>query len=146
MVKIRETASTHLDAPKEEVVELLRDPDTLSLVTPEGTTMTRVGDDEVHVEGDVEGVHVDERCRVSVEDDRRIELEPILTRGGSTGSWFVADEEGDGTRLVHGMWVEPGNIVEEVKARLRWRDFEGDLQEDLEKFESLLQAVDSAEL
>lgn len=146
MVKIRETASVHLDAPREQVVELLQDPDTLSLVTPEGTTMTRVGEDEVHLTGKLEGVDVDERCRVSVEDERRVELEPILTKGGSTGSWFVADEEGEGTRLVHGMWVEPGNLLEEIKARLRWRDFEGDLEEDLEKVKSLLQAVDSTEV
>jgi carbon monoxide dehydrogenase subunit G len=146
LVKIRETASVHLDAPREQVVELLQDPDTLSLVTPEGTTMTRVGEDEVHLTGKLEGVDVDERCRVSVEDERRVELEPILTKGGSTGSWFVADEEGEGTRLVHGMWVEPGNLLEEIKARLRWRDFEGDLEEDLEKVKSLLQAVDSTEV
>lgn len=146
MVKIRETASTHIDAPKEKVLQLLRDPDTLSLLAPRGTTMTPTGDDEVELRGRIEGVDVDERCRVRVEEDRRVDLEPIVTRGGSTGSWYVAEEEGDGTRLVHGLWVEPGNIIEEARARLNWRDFHDDLEEDLQRVESLVGAVDTAEL
>lgn len=146
MVKIRETASKHIDAPKEKVLELLRDPDTLSLVAPHGATMTPVGDDEVEVKGTIEGVDVDERCRVNVEEDRRVDLEPIVTEGGSTGSWYVAEDEGDGTRLTHGIWVEPGNILEEARARLNWRDFHDDLEEDLDRLENLVGAVDTADV
>lgn len=146
MVKIRDTASKHLDAPKEQVLELLRDPDTLSLVSPEGTDMTQVAPDEVEVRGNLEGVHVDERCRVKVEGDRRVDLEPIVTHGGSTGSWFIAEEEGDGTRVIHGRWVEPDGLMEEISARLNRRDLHDDLEESLDTLESLVGAVDTAEI
>lgn len=146
MVKLRESASTHIDAPKEQVLELLGDPDTLSLVGPHGATVTPRGDDEVEIRGTVEGVDVDTRCRVKVEGDHRVDLEPIVTKSGSIGSWYVAEDEGDGTRLVHGRWVEPGNILEEARARLQWRGIHDDLEEELDRVESLVDAVDTASL
>ncbi len=139
MTKLRDTASRHIDAPTDTVVSLLRDPSTLSLTGLEGTRWEPVGDDEVEVRGNLEGVHLDERCRVEG-DDNRVDVTPV-GRNGRHAAWFVAEEEGDGTRLVHGMWVEPANLLEAVKARSRAGELHELLEASLDRVQRLAEAV-----